>query len=615
MFHRRPFVTFRVLRLFAAAVVVLSSLSAFGAQGVALQAHEEMHVHPAVRIASIGDIQNSAAKVTSEFALGPLTTEERSLLTRRDASDLRARVGLARNLTRALVFDVATSDLTGDLPAQIAGGLLERRGDDFVWTAAVASEGAGALRLNIVNTTLPSSARVFVYSSTGEVHGPYTAADLASSFWTNTVFADRVFVEVQFAATPADRVHLEIKSILHLEHPQFAPPRNSRSIEQLDQYPCFMTSACVPAGELPSAVLQDRAKAIAAMQFISADDGQAYVCTGGLLNDNDANTVIPYFLTANHCIGAQSEASSLELFWDYKYASCNGIEPNRSSMPRQIGATLLATGAKGNTGGADFAFLRLNNTPPGTRWYLGWDATDIRKTANVTTYRLHHPNGEPLHYSRQLTSGIDGTPNGYGGYIFSTMSIGANYGGSSGSPVFTYSSANGAQVVGNLSGSNATSQADLENYCNYTKYLVRDGAFSEAFSKISQWLNGSGSPVTPQACSPNDTTLCLVNKRFSVTVAWNDGGSQGGSGHALPYTDATGLFWFSSNDNVEMLVKVLDACGLNNRIWVFGAAATTLAYDITVLDNHTGTTKVYHHDNGKAATAVADTSAFATCGQ
>jgi hypothetical protein len=64
-----------------------------------------------------------------------------------------------------------------------------------------------------------------------------------------------------------------------------------------------------------------------------------------------------------------------------------------------------------------------------------------------------------------------------------------------------------------------------------------------------------------------------------------------------------------------MLVKVLDACGFNNRIWVFGAAATNLGYDIVVTDTHTGTTKTYHNDFGVRAAALNDTGAFATCGQ
>lgn len=146
-----------------------------------------------------------------------------------------------------------------------------------------------------------------------------------------------------------------------------------------------------------------------------------------------------------------------------------------------------------------------------------------------------------------------------------------------------------------------------------------NGFSSDAITANNSWVIPTpitvGGTTGVSSCSPSDTTLCLVGRRFSVTVSWNDGGSQQGSGHSVPFSDATGLMWFSSSDNIELLIKVLDACSFAKKIWVFGAAATTLAYDITVLDTHTGLTKVYHHANGTPATAIADTNAFATCGQ
>ena len=42
------------------------------------------------------------------------------------------------------------------------------------------------------------------------------------------------------------------------------------------------------------------------MNFVSGPD--SYLCTGGLINHTGGG-VVPYFLTANHCISKQSEAS------------------------------------------------------------------------------------------------------------------------------------------------------------------------------------------------------------------------------------------------------------------------------------------------------------------
>ena len=62
-----------------------------------------------------------------------------------------------------------------------------------------------------------------------------------------------------------------------------------------------------------------------------------------------------------------------------------------------------------------------------------------------------------------------------------------------------------------------------------------------------------------------------------------------------------------------MLVKVLNACGLNQHYWVFSAATTNVEYTLTVTDTQTGDKKTYFNPLGTAAPAVTDTSAFATC--
>lgn len=75
----------------------------------------------------------------------------------------------------------------------------------------------------------------------------------------------------------------------------------------------------------------------------------------------------------------------------------------------------------------------------------------------------------------------------------------------------------------------------------------------------------------------------------------------------------SGALWFFSGTNFEMLVKVLDACALNDRFWVFAAAATNVEYEIVVTDTVAGETKTYFEAFGPAAPAINDTSAFDTC--
>jgi hypothetical protein len=114
-------------------------------------------------------------------------------------------------------------------------------------------------------------------------------------------------------------------------------------------------------------------------------------------------------------------------------------------------------------------------------------------------------------------------------------------------------------------------------------------------------------------CTPSPTNLCLVGGRFDVRVDWRRPSGQTGSGQAVPFTDQAGLFYFFSRDNLEMLVKMVDACSLNNKFWLFFAATTNVEFTLTVSDVDTGTTQQYFNPLGMAALPVQDTSAFSTC--
>ncbi len=62
-----------------------------------------------------------------------------------------------------------------------------------------------------------------------------------------------------------------------------------------------------------------------------------------------------------------------------------------------------------------------------------------------------------------------------------------------------------------------------------------------------------------------------------------------------------------------MLVKVLDGCAVNQRIWVFAAATTAVQYTLTVTDTVTGKVNSYQNPAGHTATPITDSSAFAAC--
>ena len=110
-------------------------------------------------------------------------------------------------------------------------------------------------------------------------------------------------------------------------------------------------------------------------------------------------------------------------------------------------------------------------------------------------------------------------------------------------------------------------------------------------------------------CDPTQTTLCLNNGRFRISVLWRDPQGNTGRGQAVSLTGDTGYFWFFTPSNVELVLKVLDGRGLNSSFWLFYGALTNVEYVVEVVDTETRAHKSYHNPSGHLA-SFADTSAL-----
>ena len=112
-------------------------------------------------------------------------------------------------------------------------------------------------------------------------------------------------------------------------------------------------------------------------------------------------------------------------------------------------------------------------------------------------------------------------------------------------------------------------------------------------------------------CTANTTTLCLNGDRFRVQVSWADrfGSGDSGAGQAIPFTGDSGMFWFFDPANVELIIKVLDARGVNGRYWVFFGALSNVEFTINVTDTVTGAVRSYDNPSGTFASR-GDTDAF-----
>lgn len=542
--------------------------------------------------------------------LGPLAPGESSALRGGDdlaSSSERTRVGIVRSLASPVVLGGALPSARSGSALHAGGGRLDMSSDGrLVWTTGFSSDGAGALKLHLENVMLPPGSAAFVYGRNGETHGPYEIGGATPlDFWTNTVFADEVFLEVQLPAENVDprMVNVSVASVGHLEHEWFAPQFSSAVTAAAESLPsCFRDLNCVTSTGFPE--IESVSKAVA---HISYREGSGiFVCSGALLNTT-AGTSIPYFLTANHCVSRAEVAATVEAYWDYRTTACGGSAALRSGLPRTLGASLLATGAK-QAGKADFTLLRLAEQPPAGRYYLGWSAQKEAVAAGSTLYRVSHPDGGAQSYSAHVVSAVP-SPGACpdlpaSRFIYSKNADGATKGGSSGAPLVLR---DGLKVVGQLFG---RCGRNLDDACDVAENSAVDGSFATYFEDVRQWL----APATFQRCSPSAVNLCLTGGRFRVEVVARDlRTGRGTTGTAIQQNDVFGYFSLpeltGQSENPEVFVKIVDGSALNGKHWVFYGGLTDLEFTLRVTDMETGVSKTYAKNAGGYC-GDSDTSAF-----
>jgi hypothetical protein len=129
-------------------------------------------------------------------------------------------------------------------------------------------------------------------------------------------------------------------------------------------------------------------------------------------------------------------------------------------------------------------------------------------------------------------------------------------------------------------------------------------------SLVGQPMDQASQKIDQRPCVAGSDHLCLNGGRFRVDVAWKvPEQARSGIGTAVSLTGDTGYFWFFNDTNVELVVKVLDATGVNGKFWVFYGALSNVAYTLTVTDTHTGVVRTYTNPDHNLA-SFADTSAF-----
>jgi S-layer homology domain len=123
---------------------------------------------------------------------------------------------------------------------------------------------------------------------------------------------------------------------------------------------------------------------------------------------------------------------------------------------------------------------------------------------------------------------------------------------------------------------------------------------------------GAFRPDASPGCVAGDTALCL-DGRFRIEADWRTESGDAGRAHAVALTPEAGYFWFFDPSNVELVAKVVDACGIGQGHWFFAGGMTTIGVELRVTDTLTGETRTHLSPVGQTFAPVEDTSSFSVC--
>ena len=351
------------------------------------------------------------------------------------------------------------------------------------------SPGARGVRLGVLVQALPPGSLLRFYGAApedavqlsaeqlqavAERNARSGAADqLARTYWSPDFGAAQTTLEVEIpaGADPA-AVRLAVPRLSHYTL-SAAEAEDAAQTKAAPAGSCLVDVSCRPD-------YLEQSRSVARMTFV-AEDGNAYYCTGTLLNDM-ASSGRPYFLSAQHCIGSQVVASTLVTDWLYRSASCNSTAENPASRRLTGGARLLYAAAS-----TDTAFMQLNDPAPAGIVYAGSYYGGVPVGTQLAG--LHNPDGElqkislgtVLRYSNCGDESCSTGGGDTGNYLALNWQQGSTEGGSSGSGVFV---AIGARryLAGQLHGGSASCSKP-----NGTDYY---GRFDLSYrAALRRWLN------------------------------------------------------------------------------------------------------------------------------
>lgn len=405
------------------------------------------------------------------------------------------------------------------------------------WRLRIVSADARSLNLGFGRYAMPAEGRLLIYTPNFEqVIGPFTSEDNEAhgQLWTPIIASDDIVIDVTLPAEAASQLDLLLSSVNHgyIELDQLSPDKSGS---------CNVDVVCPAADDW-------RAEIRSVARYITEG---SYLCSGVLIN-NTAQDLKPYFLTAHHC-GANdinpATAPTMVIYWNYETSTCGGT-PDGSLDQFNTGAIFRAAYAP-----SDFALVELDD-PIDAAFNVYWAGWDITEADPVNAAAIHHPGGDEKRISFEndpttTTSYLGVAVPGDGTHLrVADWDLGATSSGSSGAPLFNQNN----RIVGQLHGGFAACGNSSSDWFGRLSVSWRGGGTSD--SRLRDWLDPGNSGITTlngtdvlnvmpaslNVCVPDEAVYDITvnsGSGFSGPVTLKVSGNPQGTGLALSQNPVT----------------------------------------------------------------------------
>jgi lysyl endopeptidase len=398
----------------------------------------------------------------------------------------------------ALAQEDAVTDQHKDIPPRFAvphdifinffsEATLVQTDNYNLYTLRVKAPNATSLGVIFEEYELTQNAKLFLYASDKNdgFIGAFTHKNNKTwgSLGIQPIFSDDIIIELQIPANEVNDCKLQIGTIA-----QGYRWFNKTSRNFGNSGSCNNNVICpISAG------WENEIKSVGLI--VTAQGSR--ICSGALIN-NTSNNGTPYFLTANHCLGAGTP--NWVIVFNYQSSTCPHPGTDGSLNQSISGTTVQASSPGGS--GTDMALLLLAETPPPSYnlFFSGWNRSSTPSTSNVG---IHHPAGDVKKISfdddpAEATPYLhQGTAPSTGGRFWrvENWENGTTEGGSSGSPLFDQN----GYIIGQLYGGYASCSSITEDYY---------GRFDLSWPLLASFLDPEGTePVTLAGVYPEQPDL------------------------------------------------------------------------------------------------------------